>query len=89
MLVCWSGSLSAALTIIEVSVGAGELGPSAGGEQEDQAAVSTSAVSASAVSALEWVTEEDMVGEPKSSANIYIYVCDSMKTRRTKAAPTL
>ena len=37
------------LTVMEVSVGAGELGSSAGGslEQEGQAAVSTSGVSAS------------------------------------------
>ena len=44
-----AGRASAGLTVREVSVGAGELGSSAGGslEQEGQVAVSTSAVSAS------------------------------------------
>lgn len=44
-----AGCASAELTVREASVGAGELGSSAGGslEQEGQAAVSTSAVSAS------------------------------------------
>ena len=48
------------LTVMEVSVGAGELGSSAGGslEQEGQAAVSTSGVSAS----------EDMTDEVSVSA---------------------
>ena len=57
MLAGWSGARRR-LTVIEVSVGVGELGSAAVGEQEDHAAVSTSAVSAS-----EWVIEEAMVEE--------------------------
>ena len=55
LLAGWSGT-HRRLTVIEVSVGVGELGSAAVGEQEDQAAVSTSAVSAS-----EWVIEEAMI----------------------------